>query len=132
MNDIKALAFDTGGTILDWHSGLVAILAEAGARRGVAADWHVVANDHRRRSLARMLGSTDPDFTIDDVHRAVLDEILPAHGLAALSVDDRDAIAQRWHRLDAWPDFAPALARLRERFVCVSFTILSLPLGHCA
>lgn len=53
MERVKALAFDTGGTILDWHSGIVTALAEAGARRGVAADWHVVANDYRRRSLAR-------------------------------------------------------------------------------
>jgi len=38
------------------------------------------------------------------------------------------AIAQRWHELGAWPDFVPALARLRQRYVCVSFTILSLSL----
>ena len=25
--DIKALAFDTGGTVLDWHGGLVAALS---------------------------------------------------------------------------------------------------------
>jgi hypothetical protein len=52
---IKARAFDTGGTILDWHSWIVT--AAAGARRGVTADWHVVANDYRRRSLARMLAA---------------------------------------------------------------------------
>src|SRR6188472_2254342 len=108
MESIKALAFDTGGTILDWHSGLVSALAEAGARRGVTADWRAAANDHRRRSLAWMLGRIDPDFTIDDVHRAVLDEVLPEHGLATLSAGDRDAIARQWHRLDAWPDFTPA------------------------
>ena len=28
---IKALAFDTGGTVLDWHSGIRAALAETGA-----------------------------------------------------------------------------------------------------
>ena len=128
MDGIKALAFDTGGTILDWHSGIVAALAEAGARRGVAANWHTVANHYRRRSLARMLGAVDPDFTIDDVHRDVLDEILAAHGVAGFSQEDRDAIAQQWHRLDAWPGFVPALDRLRARFVCVSFTILSLSL----
>ena len=94
MDGIKALAFDTGGTILDWHSGIVAALAEAGTRRGVAADWHAVANDYRRHSLRRMLGAVDPGFTIDWAHRAVLDEILPAHGLAALSGDVRDAIVR--------------------------------------
>ena len=35
MDGIKVLAFDTGGTILDWHEGIVRALAEAGARRGV-------------------------------------------------------------------------------------------------
>jgi 2-haloacid dehalogenase len=128
MDRVKALAFDTGGTILDWHSGIVAALAEAGARRGVTADWHGVANDYRRRSLVRMLGAVDPDFTIDRVHRTALDEILAAHGAAELSPAARDAIAQQWRRLDAWPDFVPALGRLRAHFICVSFTILSLSL----
>jgi len=35
MLAVKVLAFDTGGTILDWHSGLVAALKDCGARRGV-------------------------------------------------------------------------------------------------
>ena len=74
------------------------------------------------------IGAVDPGFTIDDVHRAVLDDVLPAHGLQALSAKDRNTIARSWHRLDAWPDFAPALVRLRRRYVCVSFTILSLSL----
>jgi len=31
MKDIKVIAFDTGGTVLDWHSGLAAAMAEWGA-----------------------------------------------------------------------------------------------------
>ena len=34
MDGIKALAFDTGGTILDWHGGLVAGLTEYGEHHG--------------------------------------------------------------------------------------------------
>jgi 2-haloacid dehalogenase len=128
MDGIKVLAFDTGGTILDWHSGIVRVLAETGAQRGVERDWHELANLYRRRSLGRMLGAVDPNFTIDDVHREVLDEVLGENGIGEFSAEDRRAIAQRWHELDAWPDFAPALARLRRRYVCVSFTILSLSL----
>ncbi len=125
---IKVLAFDTGGTILDWHSGIVRVLAETGAARGVERDWHGFANEYRRRSLGRMLGAVDPDFTIDDVHREVLDEVLGESDIGEFSAEDRRAIAQRWHELGAWPDFVPALARLRRRYVCVSFTILSLSL----
>ena len=39
-----------------------------------------------------------------------------------------EAIAKRWYQLDVWPDFPAALRRLRRHRICVSFTILSLPL----
>jgi 2-haloacid dehalogenase len=128
VDDIEILAFDTGGTILDWHCGIAAALAEYGARRGIAHDWHAFANDYRGRALRQMLGQVDPAFNIDDVHRDLLDELLAAAGIAAFTDEDRAAIAARWHSLDAWPDFLPALERLKRRYVCVSFTILSLAL----
>lgn len=128
MEGIKVLAFDTGGTILDWHGGLVAVLAECGARRGVERDWHGFANEYRRRSLRRMLGAVEPSFDIDDVHRDVLDELLDEDGVRGFGQDERRTITARWHELDAWPDFVPALMRLRRAFVCVSFTILSVSL----
>jgi len=125
---IKALTFDTGGTILDWHHGLSAALAAAGARHGVQADWPKITNDYRRRSLQAMLQAEQPTFNIDDVHRTVLDSVIADHDLAALTAEDRDAIWRTWHALDAWPDFVPALARLRARYVVASFTILSASL----
>ena len=30
LEDVKALTFDTGGTILDWHTGFRTALAETG------------------------------------------------------------------------------------------------------
>jgi 2-haloacid dehalogenase len=128
MEDVKILAFDTGGTILDWHSGIVAALGESGARHGIGHDWHDFANEYRRRSLNRMTGTIDPGFNIDDVHRDVLDELVEIRGLRAFSPEDREGIRRRWHELDCWPDFPAASSRLRSRYVCVSFTILSLAL----
>jgi 2-haloacid dehalogenase len=128
MDAIKVLAFDTGGTILDWHGGITAVLVECGSRHGVAHDWREFANEYRRRSLRRMIGAIEPGFNIDDVHRDVLEELLREKGIGAFTDEDRHAIASRWHQLDAWPDFMPALARLRHRYPCVSFTILSLSL----
>ncbi|HTE36617.1 MAG TPA: hypothetical protein VK630_08745, partial [Reyranella sp.] len=72
---IKALTFDTGGTILDWHRGISAALAAAGACRGVVADWPATANEYRRRALKGMTRQVRPDFNIDGVHRRVLDEL---------------------------------------------------------
>ncbi len=128
LSAIKALAFDTGGTVLDWHRGIHAALAETGRRHGVERDWAGITNAYRRRALQLMTNQTNPGFNIDDVHRRVLDELAAEHGLDMLQAADREAIAQRWHSLDAWPDFAPALQRLRSRHIVVSFTILSVAL----
>jgi 2-haloacid dehalogenase len=128
MDSIKILTFDTGGTILDWHSGISAALAECGKRRGIGHDWAQLTNEYRRRALRRMVGEVDPPFNIDDVHRTLLDELLDEAGITGFSAEDRTTITTAWYALDAWPDFVPALDRLKQRYVCVSFTILSLAL----
>lgn len=113
MQQIKVLAFDTGGTVLDWHAGLRGAMAAWGAAHGVERDWHALANEHRRRSLRRMTNTVDPGFNIDSVHGDVLSELFGENGFDGSS-DEWRAIAERWHQLDAWPDFAAALRRLRR------------------
>ena len=54
LSGIRALTFDTGGTIVDWHRGVSRAFADAGARRGVTADWPAITNEYRRRSLQAM------------------------------------------------------------------------------
>ena len=49
---LKALTFDTGGTILDWHRGIGGAFARAGAARDLKADWAAVTNEYRRRANA--------------------------------------------------------------------------------
>ena len=126
--EIKALAFDTGGTILDWHSGISRAFAAAGARRAISADWPAITNEYRRRSLKSIVGQVNPEFNFDDVHRTVLDAVVKDYKLDALTTADRDAIWRTWHALDAWPDFAAALARLRRKYVVASFTLLTTSL----
>src|SRR6516225_6059568 len=101
MDKIKVLAFDTGGTVLDWHGGIVAALVELTAQREIQRDWHEFANEYRRRSLQRMLGAVHPSFNIDDVHRDILEELFVENGITAFSRDDRERVAECWHRLDA-------------------------------
>ncbi len=122
---IRALAFDTGGTVLDWHGGLSRAMAEAGNRRGVDADWAALTNEYRRRSLATIVNRIGPRFNFDDVHRDQLDRVLDDNGLRELTAADRNEIWRTWFALDAWPDFPPALKRLRVKYPCVSFTLLT-------
>ncbi len=125
---LRALTFDTGGTILDWHRGISGALAAAGQKRGLRADWPAITNEYRRRSLKAMVNAEHPDFNIDDVHRRMLDEVIGEFGLGKLTAEDRDEVWRTWHALEAWPDFATALARLRKRYVVASFTILTTSL----
>lgn len=127
--DIRALTFDTGGTILDWHGGIRRALQAAGKRRGVEADWVAVTNEYRKRSLQTMINTVGARYNIDDVHRSVLDAVLREHKLDALSAEDRDAIWRAWHALKCWPDFPAALERLRKKYLVISYTILSTALA---
>ena len=126
--DIRALTFDTGGTILDWHHGISRAFATVGARRGLQADWPKITNAYRHRSLQAMLDAEHPTGNIDDVHRQMLGSVIAEFGLNAFTAADREAIWRTWHTLDAWPDCAPALARLRTKYVVASFTILTTAL----
>ncbi len=128
-NDIQALTFDTGGTILDWHTGIRTALAAAGARHGLKKDWAALTDQFRRRALKRMVnhGEHAPaTMNFDDVHRETLDALIEEEGLSALTAEDRRGI---WwdaiHNLACWPDFPGTLPKLRQRFYCVSFTLLS-------
>jgi 2-haloacid dehalogenase len=128
MSNIEALTFDTGGTILDWHTGISAKLAEIGKARGVEADWASITNDYRTKSLRGMTAGDDdyrPDFNIDDVHRRQIEAVAREHGLATFEDADFDAVRDAWHALGCWPDVPGGLARLRGKFIAVSLTILS-------
>lgn len=129
MKDIRALTFDTGGTILDWHAGIRSAFEAAGKRRGVTADWVAITNAYRKRSLQTMVNTVGTRFNIDDVHRSVLEALMREHQLDALTAEDRDAVWRTWHALKCWPDFPAALERLRRKYLVVSYTILSTALA---
>ncbi|MFP6776873.1 MAG: HAD family hydrolase [Alphaproteobacteria bacterium] len=130
ISKIKALTFDTGGTILDWHTGFRDSLAALGDKYGVEADWHALANDMRRRSLGRMLNlgkDAPPAYNFDGAHAAALDDVLKENGLDAVTPEERRAVWwDKVHSLKCWPDFPAVLPKLREKYICTSFTILSL------
>lgn len=126
---IKALTFDTGGTVLDWHTGFRDAFRTVGLKHGIGRDWATLANDLRRRSLEAMLDlgkDGPPSYNFDDAHRVCLDALLAAEDLEAFDANDRKAIA--WdapHSFKAWPDVRPGLKKLRKLYPTVSFTLLS-------
>jgi len=128
-NDIRALTFDTGGTILDWHSGFSNAFEVAGQKYGLQRDWPVITNELRRRSLKSMLKLGEhepPPYTFDDAHRFTVEALVKEHKLEAFTEEDINAIAYTApHEFHCWPDFPTVLPKLREHYLVASFTILS-------
>ena len=129
MAGVKALIFDTGSTILDWHSGFRDALAAAVARHRVDRNWPAMANALCRAALGRMLNrgaEGPPTFNFDGAHRAALDEVLAAHDFARPDEAERQNLAYDVpHNFTCWDDFPVMLLRLRAKMICASFTILS-------
>ena len=126
---IRALTFDTGGTILDWHTGFKTAFKKVGDRYDIHYDWASLSNEYRRRTLQKMLNHgehTPATKNFDDVHAEVLEELVTELSFDKFTSDDKKSIAwEALHSLDCWPDFPAALTKLKQRYLCVSFTLLS-------
>ena len=129
MNNIKALTFDTGGTILDWHSGFKEAFTMIGKRYNYFKDWGFLANELRRRSLKSMLNlgeNETPKYNFDDAHKFILLELINEHNLTKFTEKDINYIAyEAPHNFKCWSDFPETLPKLREMHIVCSFTILS-------
>ncbi len=128
LDEIKAstqvLAFDIFGTVVDWHGSIVremqALYPSVDAN-GFALAWRAGYQPAMARVRSGELGWT----RIDELHRLILDGLLPQFGLNHLSEAERAHLNRVWHRLEAWPDSVAGLLRLKKKF-----TICSLSNGN--
>ena len=113
---IKAVLFDTFGTIVDWRSSVAREGASVAAQKGVADfDGDGFARAWRagyRPGMARVTSGERSWVSIDVIYRERLDEILPQFGLPMLDEAERDHLNRAWHRLTPWPDSVPGLKRI--------------------
>ena len=120
MPTLRALVFDVFGTLVDWHGGVAREARVALTPLGLATDWSTFADAWRAQyqpAMEAVRSGELPFCKLDVLHRRNLDRVLDDLGWAD-RVDDatRVALNLAWHRLDAWPDVGPALARLRPAF----------------
>jgi 2-haloacid dehalogenase len=120
----KVLAFDIFGTVVDWHGSIVrevqALYPQVDAN-AFALAWRAGYKPAMQRVRSGELGWT----RIDDLHRMILDGLLPTFGLSHLSEAERRHLNLVWHRLDPWADSVAGLTRLKKQF-----TICSLSNGN--
>jgi 2-haloacid dehalogenase len=115
----KALFFDVFGTLVDWRTS-IAREAEASLKPlGHSLDWLAFADawrDEYQPAMDEVRAGRIPFCRLDLLHRRNLERILPRFDLAGFSEDVITNLNLAWHRLDAWDDVAPGLARLRRKF----------------
>lgn len=116
---VKALFFDVFGTLVDWRAGIAREAAALLKPLGHSCDWHVFADAWRgeyQPAMEEIRSGRVPFCKLDLLHRRNLDRILPRFGIAGMPDDILSHLNLAWHRLDAWPDCAPGLHRLRTKF----------------
>jgi 2-haloacid dehalogenase len=121
----RALAFDVFGTVVDWRGSIIREGEAFGRERGLQVDWAGLADAWRagyQPAMARVRSGELPWTRIDDLHRMILESLLPRFGLSALSEADRVYLNRVWHRLDPWPDSVEGLSRLKRRHVIVTLS----------
>jgi 2-haloacid dehalogenase len=130
MTAIRALLFDTFGTVVDWRGGLIASMQAWGAARAIDADWPGLVDAWRgeyQPSMARVRTGERDWADLDVLQRESVEILAPKFGAAGLDDGALDELVRMWHNLPPWPDSVEGLPRLRERYL-----IAPLSNGHVA
>ncbi len=121
MDGVKALLFDTFGTVVDWRASVARQIERLGRDKGFEIDGDAFARSWRagyRPGMAPVISGERPWTPIDVIHRERLDVILEEFGIADhFDEAGRADLTLAWHRLDPWPDSVPGLIRLKRRYV---------------
>jgi 2-haloacid dehalogenase len=117
---IKALVFDTFGTVVDWRGGVAQEVAALAKRKGFTVDAPKFADAWRAGygpSMNRVRSGELPWTKLDDLHRMTLEKILVDFNITGISEADKHDLTYAWHRLKSWPDAVSGLTRLKRKFI---------------
>ena len=120
MPPVTALFFDVFGTLVDWRSSIAREADALLGSLGHACDWEAFADAWRgeyQPAMEEIRAGRQPFSKLDILHRRNLEAILPRFGIADVPETGLAQLNLAWHRLDAWPDSAPGLHRLKTKFV---------------
>lgn len=116
---VKALVFDTFGTVVDWRGSIIAEGLAWEKSRGLHIDWAAFADKWRggyMPSMDKVRKGQMPWTNLDHLHRALLEDLLKAFHIDGLSEEEKDHWNRVWHRLKPWPDSVAGLTRLRKKY----------------
>jgi 2-haloacid dehalogenase len=117
---IKVIAFDVFGTVVDWHGSVAREVAVM--KLNVDADKFALAWRAGYKPAMREVMDRGEWVILDDLHRRILDQVLHDFALDALTEAERQHLNLVWHRLKPWPDAVEGLTRLKSKFIICSLS----------
>ncbi|WP_307689173.1 haloacid dehalogenase type II [Variovorax ginsengisoli] len=127
-SELKVIAFDVFGTVVDWYGGIAAEVERTlpGIEGGAFALAWRAGYQPAMRSVMERIAAGEGGFTlIDELHLGILEGVLRDFGVTHLDPVQKRELNRAWHRLPAWPDAAEGLARLKTKY-----TICTLSNGN--
>jgi 2-haloacid dehalogenase len=112
LASVKALVFDTFGTVVDWRTSVTQEVEQLAKRNGLKVDAAKFADAWRAGYAPSM-----PWTKLDRLHRTTLDRLLIDFDIVGLSEAEIDALNRAWHRLRPWPDAVTGLTRMKKTFI---------------
>lgn len=127
-SELKVIAFDVFGTVVDWYSGIAAEAERLlpGVDGGAFALAWRAGYQPAMKGVMERLAAGEGGFTLlDELHMGILGDVLRDFGATDLDADRKRELNKAWHRLPAWPDAVEGLARLKRKY-----TICTLSNGN--
>jgi 2-haloacid dehalogenase len=133
-DSIKALFFDVFGTLVDWRTSIAREAETILGPLGHRLDWTAFADAWRNEyqpAMEKVRSGQIPFCKLDVLHLHNLEQILPRFGIGGLDDARKYELNLAWHRLDAWPDTAAGLVKLKRKYIIapVSNGNISLMVG---
>jgi 2-haloacid dehalogenase len=116
---VKALTFDTFGTVVDYRSSIVDEGRALARKKNLSVDWEKFADAWRADyapSMNRVRTGELPWTTLDRLNRIILDRLLVQFKISGLTEAEIEDFNHVWHRLKPWPDAVGGLTRLKKKF----------------
>lgn len=116
---LRALLFDTFGTVVDYRGTIIDEGRALGRRKNLTVDWEKFADAWRgdyAPSMNRVRTGQLPWTTLDRLNRIILDKLLVDFRISGLTDAEIEDFNHVWHRLKPWPDAVSGLTRLKKKY----------------
>ena len=122
---VKALVFDTFGTVVDWRGSIIREATEWGRQKNLQIDWGKFADQWRAGygpSMDKVRKGELPWMKLDALHRMILDDLLKQYNITGLTEKEKVHWTNVWHRLSGWPDAVEGLTRLKKNYIIATLS----------